>query len=141
MKKWAICLLFLLFAQLGYGMQHIQAKGMKELFSFLVNEENNEIPNFKDIEVTKKHGTYEVTGSVRVRKGVFYYTVEIGHQQFIPEKKIKINNLHWTSFKVKFAIPDDELAKNGNLILHLYEKNQSGEVSRPYPVVVDDFNE
>jgi len=104
-----------------------------------IQSENNS--HFKDIVIKKLNGKYEVVGKAKVRKGVFYYTVEDGHNVLVSEKKLDIHNLHWTSFKIKLSIPKEKLPKNGTLILFLYEKDRAGKLVHQHHVILDTFKE
>ena len=84
-------------------------------------------------------GVYEVTGKAKVRKGVFYYSVENGHDQLVPEKKVKLNNSNEVDFKLKILIPAHQLPENGVLMLNLYEKDKAGKMVNSHPVVLDTF--
>jgi hypothetical protein len=100
--------------------------------------ENN--PNYKDIQINKSNGSYVVTGEAKVRKGVFYYMVENGHNILVPEKKVNVHNLSWTTFKLNILIPVEKLPKNGALILYMYEKDKSSNVTDQHPIVLEKFN-
>ncbi len=100
-------------------------------------EGNSENHKFKDIVITEKDGQYTITGSCMVNKGVFYYSVEDGHRILIPETKVRVNNLYWTSFKLAISVPNKPVPENGALILNLYEKNRSKEICDQVPVVLE----
>ncbi|KAA9027525.1 hypothetical protein [Niallia endozanthoxylica] len=137
MIKIILFLTFMLLLQTGNI-----AEGTKELSLHAVAaEEKEEKQNFKDIHVIKKNGQYVITGNSKVRKGVFYYSVEDGHRVLIPETKIRVNNLYWTSFKLSITIPTNFVPDNGVLTLNLYEKNRSKEVTDPFPIVLESFKE
>jgi len=107
--------------------------------SFSIKDQSEQ-GNFKDVQVNKTNGKYIVTGKSKLKKGVFYYSVENGHNEVVTEQKVKVNNLNWTSFKLSFS-PKEQSPKNGVLLLNLYEKNRSGEVIDNFPIVVDHFKE
>ncbi len=104
-------------------------------------EEKEEKQNFKDIHVIKKNGQYVITGNSKVRKGVFYYSVEDGHRVLVPETKVRVNNLYWTSFKLSITIPTNFVTDKGVLILNLYEKDRSKKITDPLPIVLENFKE
>ncbi|WP_428911352.1 hypothetical protein [Niallia sp. Krafla_26] len=104
-----------------------------------INKEQPETIHFKDLQIIKIGRNYEVTGMAKVRKGVFYYSVENGHHVLVPEKKVKLNNLNWVHFKLKISIPSQQLPKNGVLMLNLYEKDKRGKIAHSTPIVLDSF--
>jgi len=119
----------------------ITAEGIGELSLHSAAEERGEKQNFKDINVIKKNGQYVITGNSKVRKGVFYYSVEDGHRVWIPETKVRVNNLYWTSFKLSITIPTNFVPDKGVLILNLYEKDKSKEIIDSFPIVLESFKE
>lgn len=135
MKKAIIFFSFLLFFQFGNeveGMSSSQAAAA---------EDKVENHHFKDIVVSKKNGQYVISGKSKVKKGVFYYNVEDGHRVLVPETKARVNNLYWTSFKLFVAIPTKNIPDNGVLILNLYEKGRSKEITDHFPVVLERFKD
>lgn len=123
--------------QLG---NNVQADEISENSDFAIHAKKENSSYYKDIKIKKSNGNYEVTGKAKIRKGVFYYMVENGHNVIVPEKKVNIDNLHWASFRINISIPDEKLPKNGALILYLYEKNKSGSMLDQQPIVLDRFN-
>ncbi|WP_338449077.1 hypothetical protein R4Z09_23120 [Niallia oryzisoli] len=137
MKKVIIFFSFLLFFQSGNAVE-----GMSEQLSHAVAAEDRvENHYFKDIVVSKKNGQYVITGKSKVKKGVFYYNVEDGHRVWVPETKVRVNNLYWTYFKLSVAIPTKNIPDNGVLILNLYEKDRSKEITDHFPVVLERFKD
>lgn len=96
---------------------------------------NDQSP-LKNIKVIGKNGEYEVVGEIQATKGEFYYIVEDGHNELIPETKIVVENKEkeWSKFQVKISIPTQKLPKHGSIILYLYKHGDKG-----YPVLLEQF--
>lgn len=90
---------------------------------------------FKDIKVTGKNGQYEVVGQIQTSIEELFYIVEDGHNEMIPETKIKVEKeKDWSQFKLTISIPTHKLPKQGSVILYLYKHGHKG-----YPVLLDRF--
>lgn len=102
-------------------------------------EESNSI--FQNISVEGKKGEYVVTGEARTREGVFFYTVEDGHYQYVDETKVVTTEKSpdWSSFKINIKISRDKLPDNATLILNLYERDEQGDIQNTLPVVLEMF--
>lgn len=113
-----------------------------DLQAILVEEQSENVA-FKDLAVSGKSGIYTVTGQTNVKKGEFFYTVEDGHNEYIPETLVKVSagELTWTSFNLAISIPAEKLAKKGTLILNVYEKSESGQILDSLPVVLETFKD
>ncbi|WP_071393872.1 hypothetical protein [Bacillus tuaregi] len=137
MFRFILILSIILFFQ-----QEITAEGRMDQSLYAASKDKSvNTTNFSDIVVKKENDKYIITGKSKVKKGVFYYSVEDGHRILIPETKVRVNNLYWTSFKLTFSIPVKAMPENGVLVLNLYEKNRSKEIRDPFPVFLDRFSE
>jgi hypothetical protein len=78
-------------------------------------------------------GNYVITGEA---KSSFYYSVEDGHVQYIPEKKVNLKGKPslWHPFKIIINIPRTALPENGSVIVTFYKK---GEKTGTYPIVLE----
>ncbi|CAM3658805.1 BsuPI-related putative proteinase inhibitor [Mesobacillus zeae] len=97
---------------------------------------------FKKILTSGSGGSYKVTGLIR-NGGEFFYSVEDGHKEYLPETKIAAgkSNRHWEPFSIRVNIPEEKLPGNGVLILNLYERKGEGRVMKQiWPVTLQDFN-
>ena len=104
----------------------------------LVPEENIA---FRHLKVEGNNGNYVVTGETRTEKGLFFYTVEDGHVEYIKEKQVLSNegNSDWHSFKLQIHLPKEKLPANGTLILNLYERGKEGKIINTYPFILENF--
>ncbi|WP_059172990.1 BsuPI-related putative proteinase inhibitor [Bacillus sp. FJAT-27445] len=96
---------------------------------------------FTEVKTEGTNGSYKVTGKARPRSGEFFYTVEDGHSQLVPETKVPSGKAYpeWGQFEVKINIPPGKLPKNGVLILNLYEKKGSSISGEPMAVILEQF--
>lgn len=104
------------------------------------DEENSDA--FRNIEVSGDNGEYVVTGEARVFEGVFYYTVEDGHNNLVEETNITVDKgaPAWEPFELKLSLPEDQLPLNGTLTLNLYERSaKDNTVINKYFVKLDEF--
>lgn len=86
-----------------------------------VDSQNNSA--FRNIVASGEKGNYVVKGEARAFEGVFFYTVEDGHEYLIEETKVEVNQgaPAWEPFELKISIPEELLPVNGTLTLSLYE--------------------
>ena len=93
---------------------------------------------FRKVEASGKNGVYEIKGEIRSNKKEFYYIVEDGHNELIPEKKQTVNTSHsqWSKFSFKLTLQKDDIPENGTIILYLFEKNTKNQKSNTYPIVL-----
>lgn len=110
-------------------------KGTQKL---VVPEENTA---FRHLIVEGNKGNYVVTGEIKTEKGLFFYTVEDGHHEFIKEKKVVSSGegSEWHSFKLQIQLPKEKLPHNGSLILYLYERGNGEKIIHSYPLVLEKF--
>lgn len=96
---------------------------------------------FRNINVKGEGGKYEINGEARPATGVFFYTVEDGHVQFVEETKGKTTSKYpeWETFKISISLEGQTLPENGVLILNLYERGVEGKIIHLYPVVLERF--
>jgi hypothetical protein len=96
---------------------------------------------FRHLTVEGNNGNYVVTGETRTEKGLFFYTVEDGHHEYIKEKKVVSSGegSDWHSFKLQIQLPKEKLPHNGSLILHLYERGNGEKIIHSYPLVLEKF--
>lgn len=88
--------------------------------------ENNRSNNaFRNINVRGEKGEYIVTGEARVFEGVFFYSIEEGHEYLVEEAKVEVKNgaPAWEPFELSISIPEDQLPINGTVTLELFEKS------------------
>lgn len=139
MKK-SIILLFLLLLALtpawaaGEGKQDEKQTGFAA-----VKSEPASI--FKEIKVEGGGGKYKVSGESRIPTGTFYYAVEDGHNELIPETEVRLpsNFPQWSKFALSITIPENKLPDNGSLTLLLYEQSKEGTMVHLNPVLLESF--
>jgi hypothetical protein len=121
----------------GNGLAKRQLKATSTLS---VPTEN---PVFRHVETSGEKWRYTITGEIKSSTGEFYYSVEDGHNELIPEKKVELDASPgvWTKFEVQIVVPEGNLPDNGSLILFLYERNkpQDGEIVHGFPVILETF--
>lgn len=96
---------------------------------------------FSAIHSEGSRGTYTVTGKARPRSGSFYYTVEDGHNQLVPETKVTTGTTYpeWGEFKIALSLSPDQLPLSGTLILNIYEKEGEAMKGEPVAIVLEQF--
>ncbi|RHW43187.1 hypothetical protein D1B31_00480 [Neobacillus notoginsengisoli] len=96
---------------------------------------------FTGIHTEGSGGTYTVTGKARPRTGSFYYTVEDGHNQLVPETKVTpgTNYPDWGEFKIEISLSTNKLPSSGTLILNIYEKEGGTITGEPFAIVLEQF--
>lgn len=96
---------------------------------------------FRNIVVKGKDGEYTVEGEASTMNGSFYYLVEDGHFEFVPETRVTTAEKHpkWASFDIKINIPKAKLPSNGTVAVYFYEKDQSGNMIHTQAVVLEEF--
>ncbi|CEG26072.1 BsuPI-related putative proteinase inhibitor [Bacillus sp. B-jedd] len=96
---------------------------------------------FEAIRSEGTRGTYTVTGKARPRSGSFYYTVEDGHNQLVPETKVTTGTTYpeWEEFKIALSLSPDQLPLSGTLILNIYEKEGEAMKGEPVAIVLEQF--
>ncbi|WP_409274375.1 BsuPI-related putative proteinase inhibitor [Neobacillus sp. SCS-31] len=104
-------------------------------------EEPDEQTIFRDVRAQGANGSYKVTGKARPYSGEFFYTVEDGHSQHIPETRISSGASFpkWAEFEIPITVPAGKLPKNGALILNLYEKKGGSISGQPLAVILEQF--
>jgi hypothetical protein len=109
-------------------------------FDHTTTSEESESP-FRNVQVSGGKGKYSVIGEAATKERVLYYTVEDGHFQYVEETKLNLAKKfpEWSSFKLEINIPNDKLPENATLILNLYERDEGGNVTNTYPVVLEQF--
>ncbi|MCM3767552.1 intracellular proteinase inhibitor [Neobacillus niacini] len=101
----------------------------------ILSEQN---PVFRHVQVSGADGTYVVSGEAREPIGIFYYTVEDGHNEYIQEQRVRIQGGEkWERFTINVKVPPEAVPKNGTLLLNLYPKNEKGEITNLYPVILE----
>ncbi|WP_256360220.1 BsuPI-related putative proteinase inhibitor [Mesobacillus boroniphilus] len=101
-----------------------------------------ENPVFKGAVSDGIKGNYKIKGEARPINGKFFYTVEDGHNQLIPETEMKTGGKYpqWKPFSLEISIPESKLPQNGSVILNLYERSKDGEIIHTHPVLLERFN-
>ena len=96
---------------------------------------------FTAIHSEGSRGAYTVTGKARPRSGSFYYTVEDGHNQLVPETKVAMGTTYpeWGEFKIALSLSPDQLPLSGTLILNVYEKEGEAMKGEPVAIVLEQF--
>ncbi|RDU35548.1 hypothetical protein DRW41_17580 [Neobacillus piezotolerans] len=104
-------------------------------------EEPDEQTIFMEVKAEGTNGSYKVTGKARPHSGEFFYTVEDGHSQLIPETKLSSGASYpdWAEFEIVIKVPSGKLPKNGALILNLYEKKEGSILGQPLAVILEQF--
>lgn len=99
--------------------------------SIAVPEENK---IFKDIQVKGEKGKYTIKG-IADTKNKLLYTIEDGHNELISKQWVtkKKNGI----FTIHVDIPEQDLPKNGTLILYLIE--EAANYDKPYPIELESF--
>lgn len=105
---------------------------------YVVPAENNA---FRGITVSGTNGEYVVTGEARPAEGMFYYSVEDGHMQYIKERQVILKGKcgGWELITVDIRVSNDVLPHNGTLMLNLYERSKDGRITNSYPVILERF--
>lgn len=136
----SIILLFLLLLALmpawaaGEGRQDEQQIGFAA-----VKSEHASI--FREIKKEGSGGKYKISGESRTSTGTFYYAVEDGHNELIPETEVRLSSSfpQWSKFSLSLTIPENKLPDNGSLTLLLYEQSNEGNMVHLYPVLLESF--
>lgn len=115
------------------GEKVIKGGKFRATSKFSIPVEN---PTFRNVKTEGAKGNYIVSGEVRSKTGQFYYSVEDGHNEVVPETPISANGSEWIPFKIELHIPKEKLPVQGTLILNLFENKESVSA---YPVVLDRF--
>lgn len=97
---------------------------------------------FRNIEVSGKNGEYVVQGEANTSAGIFYYTVEDGHDYIVEEMKVELSNAKgvWETFTINLSIPEENLPQKGALTLELYEKIDDQSTNNELFIKLDEFN-
>lgn len=95
-----------------------------------------ENPIFQNIVASGKNGEYEISGQARPLKGEFFYSVEDGHNELIPLKRVKTDYTYpkWSNFHISIYV---KKPFKGTLILYLIEKEQNGTIIHSLPIVLE----
>ncbi|UQD51387.1 intracellular proteinase inhibitor [Bacillus methanolicus] len=99
-------------------------------------------PVFRNVKVSGEKGHYKVSGEARPIKGLFYYSVEDGHNEFISEtvRAHKTKFPKWAPFSISIDIDKSKLPVNASLILNLYERSKKDKsIIHSYPVLLEQF--
>ncbi|PKG25503.1 BsuPI-related putative proteinase inhibitor [Niallia nealsonii] len=96
-----------------------------------ISEENRV---FKNIQVKGEKGKYTITGIADTKNNLLY-TIEDGHNELISKQWVtkKRNG----TFTIHVEIPEQDLPKNGTLILYLIE--EAANYDKPYPIELEKF--
>jgi len=94
---------------------------------------------FRKIKVSGTDGDYVITGDAKTTTGLFYYTVEDGHHEYLRKKLVSAPD-KWNSFRIHVQISKVKLPKNGTLLIYLSEKDKDGHITYSIPVVLERFN-
>jgi len=94
--------------------------------------EENQI--FKNIKVQGSKGIYKITGYAHT-KNKLLYTVEDGHKELISNQVVEKEKNN--TFTIHVDIPEQNLPKNGTLILYLIE--EAANYDKPYPIELESF--
>nr|WP_315363684.1 hypothetical protein [Cytobacillus firmus] len=73
----------------------------------------------------------------RPKSGKLWYTVEDGHNELQSEKSIVASSNDWKSFRIKISLPSENIPENRTVVLHLYEKDEDGDIMNSYPVILE----
>ncbi|WP_146202439.1 BsuPI-related putative proteinase inhibitor [Gracilibacillus dipsosauri] len=99
-----------------------------------IQEELEEVQEpFRNIEVSGKHGNYQLKGEVHGSIGEAYYEVEDGHQYLVEQTPIEVEGETWQEFQLDIIISEDLIPQNGTLMLLLFNKDRSIQL----PVVLE----
>ncbi|WP_082693052.1 Gmad2 immunoglobulin-like domain-containing protein [Bacillus sp. FJAT-29814] len=113
-------------------MTNADASGVEKL---ILSEQN---PVFRHVQVSGADGTYVASGEAKAAKGIFYYTVEDGHNEYIQEQRVRTQGGEkWERFTINVKVAPEAVPKNGTLLLNLYQKNEKGEITNLYPVILE----
>ena len=101
-----------------------------------------ENPVFKGVHAEGSNGNYKITGEARPINGMFYYTVEDGHNELVSQTELAAgsNYPQWKPFIISVSIPAEKLPQNASVILNLYERSKDGTIIHTYPVLLERFN-
>lgn len=92
---------------------------------------NKEQVKVQDLSVSGTNGNYVVKGMISEAKDT-YYTVEDGHNELIPKKKVPLSN---HKFLLEIHLNKKDLPTNGTVILYFSEEGKE-----PYSVVLETFS-
>ncbi|MBG9545645.1 hypothetical protein ABE29_23695 [Cytobacillus firmus] len=94
-------------------------------------------PSFSQAKVTGRNGEYIILFKARPKSGKLWYTVEDGHNELQSEKTILASPNDWKSFRIKISLPSENIPENRTVVLHLYEKDEDGDIMNSYPVILE----
>lgn len=94
-------------------------------------------PSFSQAKVKGRNGEYIILFKARPKSGKLWYTVEDGHNELQSEKTILASSNDWKSFRIKISLPSENIPENGTVVLHLYEKDEDGDIMNSYPVILE----
>ncbi len=98
---------------------------------------------FRNINVTGSNGNYTVTGEARVFEAQFMYFVEDGHSILIDPTPVMAEQgaPSWGKFEFPIEIEQEQLPKNGTLLLVIYEESaKDGSSVNELVVPLEQFN-
>lgn len=121
------------------GKDVVDKSKLKDIKTTYIPGEN---PVFKAVKSEGSTGNYHITGKARPQNGKFYYSVEDGHNQQIPQTEVNLGakDREWEPFSFDISIPAGKLPENGALMLNLYELGNDGSIIHTYPVLLENFN-
>lgn len=121
------------------GQEVADKSQLKDMKTTYIPGEN---PVFKAVKSEGSMGKYHISGKARPQNGKFYYSVEDGHNQQIPQTEVNlgVKNQEWKPFSFDISIPSGKLPENGSLMLVLYELGKDGSIIHSYPVLLENFN-
>ncbi|WP_282171872.1 BsuPI-related putative proteinase inhibitor [Cytobacillus firmus] len=94
-------------------------------------------PSFSQAKVTGRNGEYIILFKARPKSGKLWYSVEDGHNELQSEKTILASSNDWKSFRIKISLTSENIPENGTVVLHLYEKDEDGDIMNSYPVILE----
>lgn len=94
-------------------------------------------PSFSQAKVTGRNGEYIILFKARPKSGKLWYSVEDGHNELQSEKTIWASSNDWKSYRIKISLPSEDIPENGTVVLHLYEKDEDGDIMNSYPVMLE----
>ncbi|WP_173916971.1 BsuPI-related putative proteinase inhibitor [Halobacillus sp. Marseille-Q1614] len=97
---------------------------------------------FREMTMSGENGQYSVSGEANVNKGEFYYTIDDGHNIFVEDEPVKVDDpqAEWSPFSLEIELNPDKLPDSGALVMTIYEKDENGEPVNMNYVPLENFD-
>ncbi len=97
---------------------------------------------FREMTMSGEDGKYSVAGEANVNNGEFFYTIDDGHNIFVEDKAVKVDDpeKEWSPFSLEIEVDPAELPESGALVMTIYEKDKNGQPIHMNYVPLENFD-